>query len=339
MKNCIKFIFLFVLFAAGAFAQSKSSEIASMPGAFSRLGFGARGMGMGNAASAVIEGNIVGYYNPALSVFQNDNSVQAAYSVLSLDRSLNFLSFTKRFDFRQKNDGYLAESQSDEAAKHSAGISAFIINSSVRNIDGRDIDGVHTEDLTTSENLFYMAVSNRFSNKLALGLGIRFYYYKLYKDITANGIGLDLGAIYRITKNLTASLVISDLNSKYRWDSTPLYGTSGTTSDEKFPVMKKLGVSYKLDSLGLLLSGEIESSNAKTNILRFGAEYRLIDGLYIRGGMDKWNLNNSDNPVRPSAGFSYSRKLNGFTASVDYAFVAEPYSTHDAHVVGLSINF
>ena len=54
---------------------------------------------MGNSIGAVNEGNLVSYYNPALSVFQNDNYFQTSYSFLSLDRSLNFLNFTKRFEF------------------------------------------------------------------------------------------------------------------------------------------------------------------------------------------------------------------------------------------------
>ena len=70
-----------------------------MAGSFSRMGFGARGMGMGNSLGAVIDGNLVSYYNPAVSAFENDNSFQTSYSFLSLDRYLNFLSYTRRFKF------------------------------------------------------------------------------------------------------------------------------------------------------------------------------------------------------------------------------------------------
>jgi len=82
-----------------AFSQPQFSSISSLPGSFSRLGFGARGLGMGNAMSAVIEGNLVSYYNPALAVFQESNSFQTSYSFLSLDRSLNFINFTKQINF------------------------------------------------------------------------------------------------------------------------------------------------------------------------------------------------------------------------------------------------
>jgi len=63
-------------------AQPQFSAISSLPGAFSRMGFGSRGMGMGNALSAVNEGNLVAYYNPALASFQQGNSFQTSYSIL-----------------------------------------------------------------------------------------------------------------------------------------------------------------------------------------------------------------------------------------------------------------
>ena len=62
-------IIIYLLLTTSVFSQPVSSEISSMPGAFSRMGFGARGMGMGNALSSVTEGNLVSYYNPGSSGF------------------------------------------------------------------------------------------------------------------------------------------------------------------------------------------------------------------------------------------------------------------------------
>ncbi|MGE5681305.1 MAG: hypothetical protein ACM34K_10550, partial [Bacillota bacterium] len=105
-----KIIVILILIAVNIiFAQAEVSSISSMPGSFSRMGFGARGMGMGNSVSAVTDGNLVSYYNPALSVFQEKNSVNASYSFLSLDRKLNFLSFTRKFELRSKKDSANAE--------------------------------------------------------------------------------------------------------------------------------------------------------------------------------------------------------------------------------------
>lgn len=326
-----KYLLIMLLFLSQvAFGQTQTSEISSMPGAFSRMGFGARGMGMGNAMSAVKYGSIVSYYNPALSAFQEKNNFHTSYSILSLDRSLNFLNFTKTFPFGTKKN-----ENGESVPRSIAGFSAGIINAGVSDIPAYDNSGVKYDDLSTSENQFFFSVSNRFSEKLAVGIAFKFYYYKLYEDITSTSLGFDIGALYSLNDNITISGVLTDINTKYKWDTSDIYGTDGKATEDKFPLLKKLGVAYKFDNPKLIASVEIESSNAETTFLRFGAEYNIFESLYLRGGMDKWNLQNSDFPVRPSFGFSYFYTLNNFVAGIDYAFVIEPYSSSDQHIIGV----
>lgn len=329
MKKTI--ILVIVLSFQIIFAQAKTSKISSMPGAFSRMGFGARGMGMGNAMSAVTEGNLVSYYNPALVVFQDGNLFQTSYSFLSFDRSLNFLSFTRRFD--------LFSSSNSSKPRSSAGISIGIINSGVGDISGRDNEGNVTENLSTSENQFFLGFANRFSDKLSIGIEVKFYYYKLYKDISATSVGLDFGALYRLNDHWNLSLMISDINSKYKWDSTPIYGQDGTNSEDKFPILKKIGLSYTEKNIGLIIAAEYENSNGETNILRGGIEYNIIDKLFLRAGVDQFNLSNSDFPAKPSFGFSYFKNFDNIIIGIDYAFMIEQYSSQDRHIVGVSVNF
>lgn len=332
MKKIIVIVVL--LMADFIFAQAaESSLISSMPGAFSRMGFGARGMGMGNAMSSVTEGNLVSYYNPALSTFQENSSVQASYSFLTLDRKLNFLNFTRRFELRSKKDTAGAE------PRGIAGISVGIINSGISNIDGRDGQGIKTGDLSTSENQFFLSFANRFSKKFAIGLAVKFYYYKLYEKMTSTGLGFDLGAVYSINNNIHLSLMLSDLNSKYKWDSKDVRGEQGKSTEDKFPLLKKIGLSYKFDNPRLIASLEFENSNAETNILRFGAEYNIYDRLYLRGGLDSWNLSNKDFPPKPSFGFSFFKELSNNLIGIDYAFVLEPYSSANQHILGVDFNF
>ena len=180
------------------YSQSKTSKISSDAGAFSRMGFGARGMGMGNAVSSVTEGNVVSYYNPALSVFQEGNFFQASYSFLSFDRTLNFINFTRKFQFKSSDT-------SSRKFIPVAGLSAGIINAGVSKIDGRDNQGIKTGDLSTSENQFFLSFANRFSKKLAIGIAAKFYYYRLYDKITSGGFGLDIGLLYMLCRIFVAS--------------------------------------------------------------------------------------------------------------------------------------
>ena len=318
-----------------AIAQPQFSEMGARVGAFSRMGFGARGIGMGNAMSAVITGELVSYYNPAVTAFQDNNSVHAGYSFLSIDRNLNFLSFTRRFDFYSKKDS----SVENPKPRNSAGVSLGVINAGVDNIDGRDNNGLPTGELSTSENQFYIALANRFSEKLSIGITAKFYYYKLYKDINTSSLGFDIGAIYRVNNEFTVSLAVVDINSKYKWDTSPVYDQNGVISEDKFPNLRKVGVSYFNKNIGLLAALEFENSSAETNILRAGVEYNIYEGLFLRGGIDQFNLSNTDWLVKPTVGFSFYKSFGNFILGVDYAFMIEQYSSADRHIIGLTFNF
>ncbi|MGA8265679.1 MAG: hypothetical protein WB779_14645 [Ignavibacteriaceae bacterium] len=333
-----KFFVFFILFSSAAFCKLQFSGISSTPGAFSRMGFGARGMGMGNAMSAVTEGNLVTYYNPALSVFQEKMLFQTSYSILSLDRSLNFINFTARFDIHPYGENSYDEKRIKPVS--SAGVSIGLINSGVSNISARDNEGVETGTISTSENLIFISLAKTFSSKLAIGLTTKFYFYNLAEGLKASGLGFDLGALYILNDNFNIAAVISDINSKYKWDSTPLLGQDGKTTEDSFPLLKRIGLSYRNKDYKILASAEFENSNAGTNILRFGVEYNIIEQLYIRGGIDNFNLSNSDFPKRPSIGFSYFKSLGGdWIIGVDYAFVIEKYSPEDRHIIGVNVRF
>ena len=328
------FFIILALTAHSILAQPKFSSISSMPGAFSRIGFGARGIGMGNAMSAITEGNLVSYYNPAVIIFQQNNSIQTSYSFLSLDRSLNFLNYTRKFDlFSSKDSSHISSPQS------SAGVSLGIINSGVGKIDGRDGNDLQTGELSTSENQFFLGLAKSFSSKFSLGLEVKFYYYKFYKDIKASGFGLDIGALYKINEQFNVSFVITDINSKYKWDSGSIYGQDGTNTTDNFPNLRKIGVGYTNKDLGLLASIELENSNAQSNILRAGIEYNVYDKLYLRGGLDQFNLSNSDQPAKPAVGFSFIQNFGNVDFAVDYALMIEQYSPQDRHIVGVNVIF
>ena len=64
----------------------------------------------------------------------------------------------------------------------------------------------------------------------------------------------------------------------------------GLTTTDKFPLLKKVGISYYNPEIKLLTSIEFENSNAGTNIIRFGAEYNIYENLFLRGGIDQFNI-------------------------------------------------
>ena len=65
----------------------------------------------------------------------------------------------------------------------------------------------------------------------------------------------------------------------------------------------------------------------------------IYENLYLRGGIDQFNLSNTDAGLKPSLGFSYSKLLGDWLIGVDYAFMMEQYSSSDRHIIGLNIIF
>ncbi|MCB0750040.1 MAG: hypothetical protein KDC52_01055 [Ignavibacteriae bacterium] len=328
--NRIVFILFFI--STLLFAQAEFSDYNSMAGAFSRMGFGARGISMGNSISSVTEGNLISYYNPALSAFQEGNYFQTSYSFLSLDRSLNFLNFTRKFE--------LGKNKSADGKPHStAGISVGIINAGVSNIDARDNQGEKFKTLSTSENQFFLSLSNRFSEKFALGIGLKFYYHSLYENISAGGLGFDIGALYKYNNNLNFAVVLTDINSKYKWDTSDLYGVEGNSTTNRFPFLMKISAAYKFNEPKLLATLELEHSNSGTDFIKLGAEYNIYEQFFLRGGIDRISFSNFDIPMRPALGFSYSKMFGNLLVGINYAFGVEPYSSHDQHIIGVELLF
>src|SRR4030095_3345946 len=294
------------------------SQLGGLPGAFTRMGFNARGIAMGNAMTSVTRGDVSGLYNPALSSFQNEHLINLSYSFLSLDRSLNFVSYTKNFKLPNQKEG-------------GAGITFAWVNAGVSHIDGRDADGFSLGELSTFENQFLFAPSIRISEKISLGVGFKFYYSKLYEGVSTTSFGFDLGGLYKVNDKITAGISVKDINSKYEWSTTDLYGSQfGNQTKDKFPKLYTLGVSYLLPKNFGLVSLDFETSNKKSNIIRIGTEISPIKDINFRAGVDRFDLSADDKMggSRAMFGVGYQKSFKSYIVGIDYSFVIEPY-THN----------
>jgi hypothetical protein len=318
MKN-IFFSLVCIVLCTGSAAEA---QIGGTAGSFSRLGFGARGMGMGNALTAVNTGDISTYYNPALAAFSEGRTASATFGLLSLDRYLNFLSFT-------------------QSLRSQAGFSLGLINSGVRNIDGRDAEtGQHTDYYSTTENQFYLAFANRVEEHVSLGVSIKLLYSKLFEQVTSSTVGFDVGGCVVITKQLSLGAVIQDINSKYKWNTAAYYGpVAGRATQDNFPVRRRIGLAYRLPEESGLVSAEFENTSDGTNSARFGAEYSLVSYFTVRGGADRWEFGDNATGVKPTFGFTARRSFERWTPALTYAFVVEGYSPHGMHIITLSTMF
>lgn len=310
----VSILFLFVT----CLQAQPLSPMAGLPGSPMRMGFGSQGIGMGNAMVAARMRANVGYYNPALSAFQEKPVGFVSVGFLSLDRNLNFVSFSTPLP-------------------PSAGLSLGIINAGVSDITGRDGDGRRTEDYSTSENAFFLSFGVRIDTNLVVGISPKILYYRLFTEMASTTAGFDVGAAYRLSDEFIVGVCFQDIGSKYKWDSSHLYGLQGNSTVDHFPVRKRLGVSYTPRGLAALAAVELEYA-ASMAFLKFGMDVSLTPSFSIRAGVDQVGVTESL-VARPSFGFSVQTSTGDWQTFLSYVLVIEPYAPTSMHLLTLGIEF
>lgn len=299
-------------------------------GAFSRLGFGARGISLGNALVADPSADVSPHYNPALLPSASGQRVSASAALLAFDRELQFLEFAAPLG-------------------PTAGVGLSLIHAGVGNIDGRNRDGYHTETLSTDEFALSLSFGNRFANWLSVGTTLTVYQSNLVPEMDpVRSLGVDVGVGVQATDRLSLAGVVNDLLAKYDWNASAIGGGSHT---DRFPVRVRLGASYALYDERLRLLAEVESRytardrrvrtfrittggpQARTRTESFlfhdlrgriGASYRAVDVLRIRAGLDRIGVGGASG-LRPSAGFGVRQEVGNLNLRLSYTATLEPY--------------
>ena len=330
--------FTLVLLASVLMASGANAQVAS----YSRMGFGARGIAMGNGLVADASGAGSAYYNPALAPFAARQTINGTVALMSLDRQLQFLEFATPLD-------------------PGAGVSAGITHAGVRGIDGRDASGYHTQDYGTDEFAFFLAFGKRFGERLSAGLAFQIFRADFFEELNpSNSIGIDVGFALRPRDALTIGVAVEDLLARYNWETSGLLGEGGKTTRDNFPTRIRVGASYVLLENRLQIVGEYESAFAKREHrtyavepiggapvelatseeltrydyrFRVGGEYLLTDVFGLRIGVDQ--VGDEASGVKPSAGFLVRQPVGDLLLAVDYAFVLEPYAVGSLHFVTL----
>ena len=299
-------------------AAQNNYNLGGLAGSAMRMGFGARGMSMGNSVGAMTNDDGLSYYNPAVVPFQTQRTAYVSTGFLPLDRSLNFLSYT-------------------QSLKPSGGFSLAIMNAGVSKLEGRNSDGLQTETYSTSENEFLFSFGTKIRPNFAIGVSAKILYYSLFEGVKSTTVGFDLGILYELNEEWALGLVVGDINSKYKWDTSTLYGQDGSTTIEHFPLRRRLAVCYAPSFFKSRLSGEIEWIGS-TWLSRAGVEIPLHENLTLRGGIDQIAFDGSIN-AKPSLGFSIQGPVASWKPVLTYGYIFEPYSPGGIHMLSLTVGF
>ena len=314
-------------------------------GSYTRMGFGPRGMAMGNTIGSVPEEGIYAHYNPALAAFAKGNQIDIGVAAMAFDRSLNNLDATFRLP-------------------PSAGIEIGLLNARVKNIDGRTQSGYSNGKFSTNELQMFAAFGMNISDKLKGGIGVKLNYAHFYSGITSTlSTGIDLGLLYQPIKPLRLGIAVQDLLSSYHWDTTNFYTLStGEQTKDNFPTRIRFDGSWRFFHSKLIVATEYEvriqssrmlsvsvdtSGTAPVNVTttstlhtsssqwRIGLAYRIHPRITLRAG---WQFNDLKHPgysQQPSIGFSVHLPFDRFHPSIDYAFIREPDGVANMHVFAL----
>lgn len=340
-KSISIFILLFFMIFGWTLSGYSQESVGGFAGSFSRMGFSPRGMAMGNAMTSVIQEGSYSYYNPAFAAIQSDLiQVDAGTALLPFDRRLNML-------------------HSHFQLPPSAGLSLSVLHGSVGNIDGRDLSGYHTENLSINEFQLMGNFGLRFSESFWAGIGLKYHMARYHPELPmSSGLGIDVGILIRLLPNLRLGFTVQDLLASYRFNTADLYGSDSSNTQQFFPVRLIGGLSYQMND-EWLISLDIENrrhsfesiivqdegnqttnrtdETSVNNFMRTGTSYQLHERFTLRAGVQLNDLG-EENDFQPAAGFSIHLPYDTLSPSIDYSFLREPSGLSTMHMFAIRLN-
>lgn len=312
----MKRIASFLLMLTPALLSAQPS-VGGRSGAAFRLGQTAESIALGNARAALTLRDPDVFMNPALAPFQTSKVVSMGAGIFPLDRSVQTISY-------------------GAPLPPAAGIAFTLHRVSVSNIDGRDRNGIPTGELSVAENLISLSFGLRPAPAFTFGVTAKLLYAQMVEGLTSTTVGLDAGATYLLSNEWRIAAVFRDLNSKYRWDSSPVYGREGRQTTDLFPVRSVFAVGYTPESWPLSAAIEAEAV-AGGWLFRGGVEAVVHPMLRLRTGIDAADPSDV-NGVRWSAGLAVENTGITWDPSFHYAFLAEPFSPGGAHILTIRLH-
>ncbi|MFQ5651478.1 MAG: hypothetical protein ACE5IY_16205 [bacterium] len=303
-------------------------------GAFLRVGVGARAKALGDAYSAIATGVEAAYYNPAGLPFIENKQVMASYRFLSLDRQFSYIGF-----------GMPVQPKARKGQKAiNGGFSLAWLRAGVEDIDGRNTDGEHFDDLSNSENAFVFAFALNPAPMLSFGLTFKVLWNRFPslgsegETISASGVGFDFGAMLFPVDWLTLGVVVKEINSKYRWNTEDLFGEDGSETVDDFPKIIRYGVALTPPRFGkVILALDYEQiykekifASKLDDRLHIGAEAAFWHDFVVRAGFD-------DGSVTAGGGYAFS--LIGKKSQLNYAFISPGNRPEEEHIFSWVFQF
>ncbi len=284
-------------------------ESGGYAGAFLQGGIGARAISMGSSFTAVADNGTALFWNPAGLPQINRFELSLMHSVLYEDRSKNYASLNMPL-------GRLA-------------VSAGWLGFNVTQIQERNNQGQLLGHFDDSENVFLVGgglslISNRMMH-FNVGATGKYFYHSLY-EYSATGSGADAGALLQFQlpvflKKVSIGAVVQNIGASMKWDTDSGY-------EAVIPMTYRAGALLDIALLPVKVTADVEKHEKQDMRLHFGAEYDLLNTVFLRAGMN-------DNSLTAGAGIRLS--LVTTQISVNYAYATDEISEQPLHYFTLGL--
>lgn len=275
------------------------------------------GIGGYTGASQRLTSDALSAGTGGITLFKGSSSNSYSHNPASLA-----FSEERRFDANTVNlslDRYVYTLNGSIPLPPTARLSFGLIAAGTNDIMARDSRGYEAGLMDDSEMAYLVSFSNRFSDKLAIGLSLKLLTRKLvsedeWLDLDGSGFGAGLGILFRATETGTLGFAIKDWNASYKWKTQDLF-EQGSAYQDQFPMSLAWGWMQRINHFTLALEHDHYFSGA--NILRFGLLWQGIQGISLNGGTSL-----EDGVLHPGASLRVERSLiRGLPMHIDVGFV------------------
>lgn len=247
------------------------SQDAGLPGAYLDFAGGARSNAMGRAFVAVAEGSEAVLWNPAGLGYLRPNTINFTHIATVEEFSLDTLFYAQPL-FRKGGFGL-------GYARMSSG--SLPMTDELNRKVGSFSDLQQTYMLSYGMPVYTARSAKKSFRTLSAGATLKFSRQELY-TASAGGWGLDLGAMARFKRNITAGLRLQNaIAPKLKFE----------TASDTFPRRLTFGAAICMLKDKLTLTTDLEKTLGVEQRLRWslGAEVVFWDVMKLRGGFDLKN--------------------------------------------------
>jgi|GEM_PF-715149 len=293
------FFFIFIKQAL-VYAQDRG---AGLPGAYLRIGVGARAVSMGSAFTGLADDVTSCYWNPAGLGQVNLTQFILSYQKLSMDRTYSY-----------------------SAAAIPSSLKGTFAVSWIRfgtgEIETRDISGRITGGFSNSESAYMVSWGAEFLPWFYAGVTAKYLVHNM-GEYQSTGYGFDAGLLIKVIKNVSVGLIAQNISTNVKWDTK-------SRLLESFPLILRGGVAVKPFTFPLTVTFDVEQGPKLERTFHTGCEWEIAGGFGIRAGGDNKGLR---------AGGYFTVPTRTFNLETSYSFGRDPLYSASMHRVSFTVTF